>query len=163
MKNPNESTDSLVVKQIQLEFADTRIRAVDCITDIRNAVENATRNLFTKYGVRLQTPTVTEYDRVIVEIQIPIKIADRFAIGNHLRGVSKYLLDNFSSRYQPYLVGRRLLNYIDASKAKQKSEELSATDRFEAIISFTRLMERSDKVAMDRIKRILTILDETEY
>ena len=31
----------LITKEIQLEFADTRIRAIDCIQDIRKAAENA--------------------------------------------------------------------------------------------------------------------------
>ena len=152
----------LITKEIQLEFADTRIRAIDCIQDIRKAAENAGLNLFSRYNVRLQYPMPTEDERVVVEIQIPVEIADTFAVGNHLRGISSFLLSNFGKRYQQYLVGKRLLNYIEIQKPKQKAVSLSPIDRLEALISFARLLERSDEEASGQITQILTILKESQ-
>ena len=88
----------LVTKRIQIEFADPTIKAIDYIQDIRKAAENAGLNLFSRYDVQLQYP-MPDGDRVVVEIKIPEEIVDTFAVGNHLRGISTYLLSKGSNRY----------------------------------------------------------------
>ncbi len=152
----------MVIKRIQLEFADPRIRAIDYIQDIRKAAENAGLNLYSKYDVQLQYPMPTVDNKVVVEIKIPEAIADTFAVGNHLRGVSSYLLSKCGDRYQRFLVGKRLLNYIEVSESDQETENFTMVDRLESIISFTKLLERSDNEALDKISRILTILEEAK-
>lgn len=151
----------LVTKRIQIEFADPAIRAIDHIQDIRKAAENAGLNLFSRYNVQLQYP-MPDGDRVVVEIKIPEEIADTFAIGNHLRGISNYLLSKWNDRYHQYLIGKRLLNYNELDESDKREPGLAMVDRLEAVASFAKLLERNDEEAMDAISRILIILKETK-
>ena len=151
----------MITKKIQIEFADPSIRAIEHIQDIRKAAENAGLNLFSRYDVRLQYP-MPDGDRVIVEIMIPEEIVETFAIGNHLRGISNYLLSRWGDRYRPYLVGKRLLNYIEMQEGHKETAGLAMVDRLEAVAAFARLLERSDEEALDQISRILVILKETK-
>lgn len=152
----------MVTKTIQLEFADPNVRAIDYIQDIRKAAESAGLNLFSRYDVQLQYPMPTVDDRVVVEIKIPEEIAETFAVGNHLRGISNYLLSRCGDRYKAFLVGKRLLNYIEVQESNQPPAGFSMADRLEAIVSFAKLLERSDDEAMDAISRILIILKESK-
>lgn len=151
----------MVTKRIQIEFADPGIRAIDHIQDIRKAAENAGLNLYSRYNVQLQYP-MPDGDRVVVEIKIPEEIAVTFKIGNHLRGISNFLLSTWNDRYHPYLVGKRLLNYNELDESDQKEIGLAAVDRLEAVAAFARLLERNDEEAMDMISRILVILKEAK-
>lgn len=150
----------LISKKVQIEFADPKMRAVDAIYDIRKAAEYAGLNLYSRYAVQLQMPMVYDDDRVVVEIKIPEKIAESFAVGNHLRGIALYLLKNCNGRYDQFVVGKRLLIYSEMSAQEMKTERMAMVDRLEAIVSFTKLLECSDEEAMDRISRILAILKE---
>lgn len=152
----------MITKMIQLEFADPRIKAIDCLQDIRKAAENAGLNLYSRYDVQLQYPMPTSDNKVVVEIKIPEEIADTFAVGNHLRGISNYLLSKCGERYQNYLVGKRLLNYVEISDYNQSVTGLAMIDRLESIVSFTKLLERSDEEALDAINRIMIILKDTK-
>ena len=152
----------MVTKIIQLEFADPSVRAIDYIQDIRKAAENAGLNLFSRYDVQLQYPMPTADDKVVVEIKIPDEIVGNFAVGNHLRGISNYLLNRCGNRYQNFLVGKRLLNYVEVQEPDYEPTGLTMVDRLEAIVFFTKLMERSDKEAMDAISQILVILKEVK-
>ena len=152
----------MITKKIQLEFADPSIRAIDYIQDIRKAAEYAGLNLYSRYNVQLQYPMPTADDKVVVEIKIPDDIVETFAVGNHLRGISSYLLNQCGNRYQKFLVGKRLLNYIEVSEVDHAPAGLAMVDRLEAIVSFTKLLERSDSEALDQISRILVILKEAK-
>ena len=152
----------MVTKKIQLEFADPSVRAIDHIQDIRQAAVSAGLNLNSRYDVQLQYPMPTADDRVVVEIKIPDEIAETFAVGNHLRGISNYLLSRCGDRYQKYLVGKRLLNYIEVSDSEHKPAGLAMIDRLEAVGAFAKLLERSDDEALDQISRILVILKEAK-
>ena len=114
----------MAIKRIQLEFADSRIQARYHIQDIRTAVENAGHNLFMRHRVRIKPPTVTDGGKVIVEIDIPDEIKRKFSIGYHLRGISKYLLDTYGDCYKKFLVGKRLLHYIDVTKVNTEKRRL---------------------------------------
>ena len=151
----------LVTERIQIEFADPAIRAIDHIQNIRKAAENAGLNLYSRYNVQLQYP-MPDGDRVVVEIKIPEEIADTFSIGNHLRGISNYLLSKWNDRYHQYLIGKRLLNYNELDESDKRKPELAAVDRLEAVAAFAKLLERNDEEAMDAISRILIILKEAK-
>ncbi len=154
---------ALISKNIQIEFADARIRAVDAIHDIRKAAESASLNLYSRYDVQLQYPMLADNDRVIVEIKIPDSIVNEFAIGNHLRGISNYLLKRCNGRYNQYVVGKRLLNYFELPNIQERTEgTIPMVDRLEAVAKFARLMQRSDPEALDYICRINVILEEVE-
>ena len=101
-------------------------------------------------------------NKVVVELKIPEEIVDTFSVGNHLRGISTYLLKRCGGRYDKYLVGKRLLNYIEIPTPEVKTDKLPMVDRLEAIVRFTKLLERSDSEALAYINRILIILKEAE-
>ena len=61
----------LISKNIQIEFADSKIKAVDAIYDIREGVRSASLNLYSRYDVQIQTPMVYGDDKVVVEVKIP--------------------------------------------------------------------------------------------
>jgi len=149
----------MITRKIQIEFANTKIRAINHIQDIRKAAESAGLNLYSRYDVQLQYP-MPEGNNVVVEIRIPEKYAN-FSIGNHLRGISTYLLSKRGEYYRQYLVGNRLLNYFDVTGSDTPKDEFSASYRLEAIVSFAKLLERSDEKSLDQINQILKILDES--
>ena len=70
------------------------------------------------------------------------------------------MLKQCNGRYDQYVIGKRLLNYSELPSLEAKSDGMPMVDRLEAIVSFTRLLERSDEEAMDQISRILIILRE---
>ena len=152
----------MITKKIQLEFADPNIQAIDYIQDIRKAVENAGLNLFSRYNVRLQYPMPTSDNKVVAEILIPEDIVETFAIGNHLRGISNYLLSRCGDRYQRYLVGKRLLYYTEITDHNLESTGLAMVDRLESIAAFAKLLERSDEESLIQIKKIIDILNESK-
>lgn len=152
----------LVSKTIQIEFTDSSIQAADAIYDIRKAAESASLNLNLRYDVQLQYPMLADDNKVVVELKIPEEIVDTFSVGNHLRGISTYLLKRCGGRYDKYLVGKRLLNYIEIPTPEVKTDKLPMVDRLEAIVRFTKLLERSDSETLDYINRILIMLKEAE-
>lgn len=148
----------MITKTIQLEFANPSIRAIDYIHDIRRAAEKAGLNLFSRYGVQLQYPSATQDEKVVVEIKIPNELANNFAVGNHLRGISDYLLRYHGDRYRKMLVGKRLLNYIEVSGINHSSSDLLVLERLEAIASFANLLTRKDPKATEAINMIISII-----
>ena len=58
----------LISKNIQIEFADSTIKAIDAVYDIREGVRSASLNLYSRYGVQIQTPMVYGDDKVVVGI-----------------------------------------------------------------------------------------------
>lgn len=150
----------LISKNIQIEFADSTIKAIDAIHDIREGVRSASLNLYSRYGVQIQTPMVYGDDKVVVEVKIPKEIVDTFAIGPHLKGVAAYLLKQCNGRYDDYLVGKRLLSYTEIAAPDASENKFHMEDRLEAVSKFAKLLERSDEEAMDAISKILMIIKE---
>lgn len=152
----------LISKSVQIEFADSSMRAIDAIHDIRAGVQSASLNLFSRHDVQIQTPMLYGDDKVVVEMKIPEEIADTFSIGPHLKGVANYLLKNCNGRYDKYIVGKRLLVYTEVAAPDMSDNRFPMEDRLEAVAKFAKLLERSDKEAMDAIDKILIILKDTE-
>ena len=150
----------LVSKNIQIEFADSSMKAIDAIHDIREGVRSASLNLYARYGVQIQTPMLYGEDKVVVEIKIPKEIVGTFSIGPHLKGVASYLLRNCNKRYGKYLVGKRLLVYTEVATPGVSDNGFPMEDRLEAIVKFAKLLERSDEEAKEAISQILFILKE---
>ncbi|MBP5495241.1 MAG: hypothetical protein J6X97_09095 [Lachnospiraceae bacterium] len=155
----------MISKFVQLEFADPRIRAIDYIQDIRDAAKNASLNLYSRYDVQLQYPFCTEDNRVIIEIRIPDnKISSFGNIGNHLRGLSTFLLTKYPNTYNNYTVGKRLLIYVELDSINEQNNSkntaiLTMVDRFEIIASLSKIMERSDVDALETIRSIKELID----
>ena len=101
----------LISKNIQIEFANLTIKAIDAIHDIREGVRSASLNLYSRYGVQIQTPMVYGDDKVVVEVKIPEEIVNTFAIGPHLKGVATYLLKQCNGRYDNYKSVMNSLGY----------------------------------------------------
>ena len=152
----------LISKNIQIEFADSSMKAIDAIHDIREGVISASLNLYSRYDVQIQTPMLYGEDKVVVEIKIPEEIADTFSIGPHLKGVANYLLKSCNGRYGQYVVGKRLLVYTEVAAPDTSDNRFPMENRLEAVAKFARLLERSDEEAMDAISQILAILKDTE-
>lgn len=152
----------LVSKNIQIEFADSSMKAIDAIHDIREGVRSASLNLYSRYDVKIETPMLYGEDKVVVEIKIPDEIVETFSIGPHLKGIANYLLKNCNGRYDQYVVGKRLLVYTEVAPPNTSDERFPMEDRLEAVAKFAKLLERSDEEAMDAISRILDILKNTE-
>ena len=152
----------LVSKNIQIEFADSSMKAIDAIHDIREGVKSASLNLYSRYDVQIQTPMLYGEDKVVVEIKIPEEIVETFAIGPHLKGVANYLLKSCNGRYDQYVVGKRLLVYTEVAAPDMSDNRFPMEDRLEAVAKFARLLERSDEDAMDAISQILVILKDSE-
>ena len=146
--------------KVQLEFANPTVKAINHIHNIREASKYAGLNLYARYDIQLQYPMPTSDDRVVVEVKVPDEDLDDFvqSLGRRLRGISKYLLDNYGNTYRPIQVGNRLLNYIHIG---DDNTYLPVTiDRIELIVKFATLLQRSDIDALDQIKRISIILEE---
>lgn len=152
----------LIPKNIQIEFADSKIKAIDAIYDIREGVKRASLNLYSRYGVQLKTPMLCGEDKVVVEIKIPEEIVDTFSIGPHLKGVSNYLLKCCNGRYGQYVVGKRLLVYTEVAAPDMSKNRFLMEDRLEMVAKFARLLERSDEEAMDAVSKIIIILKDTD-
>ncbi len=152
----------MITKKILIEFADPSIRAIDHIQDIRKAAESAGLNLYSRFDVRLQYPMPTSEDKVVVEIDIPEELADNFAIGNHLRGIATYLLTKCKFQYENYLIGKRLLNYIEVKEVEHEIKRLSLEERIDSLILYANLLKRSDEEALGIILNINNILNRTQ-
>ena len=155
----------MISKFVQLEFADPRIRAIDYIQDIRNAAKNASLNLYARYNIQLQYPFVTEDNRVIVEIRIPeSKISNFGNVGNRLRGIAAFLISKYPDTYKDYIVGNRLLIYVELDSINEQNHSsnssiITMADRFEIMASLAKLMERSDAEALEIIRSIKELID----
>lgn len=146
-------------KMVQIEFANPKIRAINAIQDIRKGTEVAGLNLYSRYGVQLQYPMPFGDDKVVVEVKIPEDRVESFAIGNHLRGISAYLLKYCGGRYDEYVVGKRLLNYCELSNTEMSCDGLSMAVRLEIIADLSRLLKKSDIESIEKINQIRSILE----
>lgn len=149
---------------VLIDFADTSIRAVDHINDIRDAVRSAGLNLNMRYDVVLQWPMRTEDDRVALEIRMPEELVENFSYGRRLQGIAGYLLRYHGDKYKQHVVGNRLLTYtvLDGTESERKRQPAgpSMVERLEAMAEFARLLERSDEDSLFHINRIQLILKE---
>lgn len=149
---------------VLIDFADSSIRAVDHINDIRDAVRSAGLNLNMRYDVVLQWPMRTEDDRVALEIRMPEELVENFSYGRRLQGIAGYLLRYHGDKYKQHVVGNRLLTYtvLDGTESERKRQPAgpSMVERLEAMAEFARLLERSDEDSLFHINRIQLILKE---
>lgn len=152
----------LISKNIQIDFADSSMKAIDAINDIRDGVRSASLNLFSRYDVRIETPMLYGEDKVVVEVRIPEEIVDTFSIGPHLKGIANYLLKCCKGRYDQYVVGKRLLVYTEVATPEISDNRFPMEDRLDAVAKFAELLKRSDEDAMDAISQILIILKDAE-
>lgn len=150
----------LVTKTVKIEFANSEWRAVDCIQDLRKAAKSASLNLYSKYDVRIELPRIVNDTLVVMDIWIPEEIAETFSIGNHLRGVSAYLMKYCDGRYNDAVVGNRILKYIVIPIPESDDTQIPMVQRFSLISEMAELLKNSDSMTNDKIARIITIMHE---
>lgn len=149
-----------VKKTVQIEFANTAYSAVSCMTDLKDAVQSAAPNLLSKYQVGLGIPRVINGYQVVTDLTIPEEIAEDFSIGNHLRGLSAYLLKYCDGRYDAAVMGKRLLNYVVLPEEGDSTQDYSLADRLSMVAAFAELLKNNDSVSNEKISRIMAILGE---
>lgn len=93
-----------------IKFVNPSLNIYHAISDMSDAIKNASYNLYSRYGVTILKPVIYTDDAVVVKLKIP---QNDFSIGRHLRGISKYLLEKCNDRYSRYVVGTRLLTYTE--------------------------------------------------
>lgn len=143
---------------IQIDLANNKHTAYENYADIKKAVENAQLGLLSKYNVKIRD-IQTLNEKVIMHIIIPDDIADNFSIGNHLRGVSTYLMKNYYEKYSALLVGKRLLTYTTIPKPTDKDDSnISFNDKLSAINKFVELLKHDDEDSQNKISKIINIL-----
>ena len=95
---------------VALEFAKPNLKVIYHLDDIRSAVSNAQKNLLAKHDITIEDLFVSN-NQAIICMSIPKDSVENFSIGNHLRGISHYLLHQCSFPYSEYLDGTRLLHF----------------------------------------------------
>lgn len=150
----------LVTKTVKIEFANSEWRAVDCIQDLREAAKSASLNLYSKYDVRIELPRIVNDTLVVMDIRIPEAIAETFSIGNHLRGVSAYLMKYCNGRYNDAVVGNRILNYVVIPAPESDDTLIPMVQRFTLISEMAELLKNSDRMTNDKIEKIIAIMHE---
>ena len=101
-----------MIKKVSIFFSDRRLKASDCRADILNACHKASLNLEMRHNVKILNVSFF-WDAFFLSLDIPDAAAETFSIGNHLRGISSYLIKNCEFDYGSYRVGNRLLEYVD--------------------------------------------------
>ena len=102
----------MVTKKIAIKFVKLQVEMGETIrNDINDAIWAASHNLYTRYGIILKLEEITDSQTIIVKMEIPDDKTENFKPGNHLRGISKYLLKIRPNFYKRFLLGKRLLIY----------------------------------------------------
>jgi hypothetical protein len=144
-------------KSVQIELATNKTSAYENFADIREAVYSQSLGLYSKYNVQIIN-VVSNNEKVIMNIRIPDDIVHNFNIGNHMRGVSAYLIRNKNEKYAQYLVGNRLLKYIEIPTPNENEENISFSNKLSAIGEFIELLKHDDETSREKISKIIEIL-----
>jgi hypothetical protein len=143
-------------KYIYIGFANNNYSATENIRDIRRGVTSAVLNLNSRHGVILDYPYIYK-EKVIVEITIPDEIAETWAVGPHLKGISNWMLKNYPEKYKPALVGNRLLTYVETPCPFK--DNASSTDNYLILLAqMIDLLQRRDPEALQAINKIKKIV-----
>lgn len=103
----------MVDKRILIEFANPRIRAIDYYWEIEQAAAHVKKNLLGRHKIHLIESPIEKENRLFLEVYLADEDVDKFSPGYHLRGIGKYLLNHFDGFFKKFMVGNRLLYYID--------------------------------------------------
>lgn len=106
----------MTTKKIYMFFASDPFKTVEYFEEIKEACEHAKWNLY-RYKMYLHTPKIAENMEVYVELDCHNE-NDIGNVGNHLRGISLYLLKHYPFM-QKLKVGKRLLYFYE----KEKNDE----------------------------------------
>lgn len=100
----------MTIKKVLISFAKAGATFCGRKDHILEAIDFAGRNLYAKHGIHILDVNVGDIYDTVLTVSVPDDISDMFSVGNHLRGISQYLLKNYPE-YKDFLVGKRLLSY----------------------------------------------------
>lgn len=100
----------MAIKKILISFAKAGATFCGRKDHILEAIDFAGRNLYARHGIHILDVNVGDIYDTVLTVSVPDDISDSFSVGNHLRGISQYLLKNYPE-YKDFLVGKRLLSY----------------------------------------------------
>lgn len=125
--------------------------------DISEAIKNANFNLEYRYHCSIFLKKFKK-DEVLLEIKGILK----GNIGNHLHGISNYLLNKNYSLYSNKKVGKRLLIFKEISNEFiDRSIEINEFEKFQLIEDFINLVKNSDNIQnLEKINKITKIINE---
>lgn len=153
-----------MTKKIQVEFANKVVKDSDHFKNVKEAVMHSSVNLRYRHKVEIKDISVNKMGLIILEIGMP-ENAEDFSFGNHLRGISAYLLRRNPEIYKELLVGKRLLNYNeefydpDDESSFEGFKDNSAAN-FVLAYEFMKLLNSYDKKSIEKVSRIQEIIYE---
>ena len=112
----------MTTKKILISFAKAGATFCGRKDHILEAIDFAGRNLYARHGIHILDVNVGDIYDTLLMLSIPDDIAGSFSAGNHLRGISQYLLKNYPE-YKDLLVGKRLLSYKVLPESKNNVEK----------------------------------------
>ena len=133
----------------------------DSFMDIREAIEFAACNLKQRYGVTIGPIECTGDCHFRMAIDIPDKMVSQFKIGNHLRGISDYLLKKSKHKdiYSRNKIGTRLLVFSEEIEEVRKPG-FDDKRRLRLLRDISILACYYDSYNTEKLKRISEILYE---
>ena len=147
-------------KVIQVDLASPKATAYSYFSEIKEALANASQGLNNKYSAKINDIRIVG-EQIIINLSLPDTIANNFKIGYHLRGVSLYLLKNYPEIFTPLIFQKKLLIYTVIPKQDYNPNAgLTINERLTAISSFTELLKNTDNTSLQKIKKIIKILQE---
>jgi hypothetical protein len=142
-----------MIKTVVIFFRDPRIQMVEHLDKINEAVDHAERNLCARHNVKIQGRGLYG-NGYAIGLDIPSD--SDFNIGQHLRGLSLYLLKKYSSIYSPMKQGTSLLSYHDANNVIVNVSDMSPN------ISNLRKSIDEVKEALSKLEQAVVYLERAE-
>ena len=87
----------MAIKKILISFAKAGATFCGRKDHILEAIDFAGRNLYAKHGIHILDVNVGDIYDTVLTVSVPDDISDSFSVGNHLRGISGYLLKNYTT------------------------------------------------------------------
>ncbi len=113
----------MTIKKVLISFAKAGESFDGRRAEILAAVNFANINLISRHDVHITYIDEDDCHRgLVLTVLIPDDISDTFSVGNHLRGISQYLLKNYP-KYKDLLVGKRLFSYTVLPESKDIVEK----------------------------------------
>ena len=111
----------MTTTMVRLYFANPAYDVSNFFDSIRDAVLNASYNLWVKYNVKLTVLKV--HNRIFLELDETMA-TDKYKFSNvHLKGIATYLLKEYENVFKPMKVGNRLFWYEKIECAHSESME----------------------------------------
>lgn len=111
-----------MIKTVIIFFRDPKVLMAEHLDKINEAVDHAEHNLYARHNVKINGRGLYGNGYAI---DLDISSDSDFNIGQHLRGLSLYLLKKYSSIYSPMKYGTSLFTYQDANNVIVNVSDMS--------------------------------------